>query len=136
MLKVNDYLYCKTRKDTEKVAERLKCDGGSILSRRMSNKDRLETQDGFASGKYRVIVATIAFGMGIDQPDISTIIHYGIPKDIESYCQEIGRAARSPDIYGSVIYYGGNAISFVNKTFINNIYDPQEKAYQQKNHTQ
>ena len=130
-------IYCKTRKDTEKVAERLKCDGGvAYYHAGMSNKDRLETQDGFASGKYRVIVATIAFGMGIDQPDISTIIHYGIPKDIESYCQEIGRAARSPDIYGKCYLLWGKCDFIVNKTFINNIYDPQEKAYQQKNHTQ
>lgn len=126
-------IYCKTRKDTEKVAERLKCDGGvAYYHAGMSNKDRLETQDGFASGKYRVIVATIAFGMGIDQPDISTIIHYGIPKDIESYCQEIGRAARSPDIYGKCYLLWGKCDFIVNKTFINNIYDPQEKAYQQK----
>ena len=70
-------IYCKTRKDTEKIADRLRCDGGvAYYHAGMPNKDRLETQDGFANGKYRVIVATIAFGMGIDQPDISTIIHY------------------------------------------------------------
>jgi ATP-dependent DNA helicase RecQ len=126
-------IYCKTRKDTEKVADRLRCPGGvAHYHAGMTNKERLETQDGFASGKYRVIVATIAFGMGIDQPDISTIIHYGMPKDIESYCQEIGRAARSPDIQGTCYLLWGKSDFIVNKTFINNIYDPQEKAYQQK----
>jgi len=126
-------IYCKTRKDTEKVADRLRCQGGvAHYHAGMTNKDRLETQDGFASGKYRVIVATIAFGMGIDQPDISTIIHYGMPKDIESYCQEIGRAARSPDIQGTCHLLWGKCDFIVNKSFITNIYDPQEKAYQQK----
>tara|TARA_B100000902_G_scaffold82890_1_gene87481 strand:- start:2904 stop:4154 length:1251 start_codon:yes stop_codon:yes gene_type:complete len=126
-------IYCKTRKDTEKIADRLRCPGGvAHYHAGMTNKERLETQDGFASGKYRVIVATIAFGMGIDQPDISTIIHYGMPKDIESYCQEIGRAARSPDIQGTCYLLWGKSDFIVNKTFINNIYDPQEKAYQQK----
>ena len=126
-------IYCKTRKDTEKLAERLTCDGGVMFYHAgLYADERVRIQDDFAKGKYRVIVATLAFGMGIDIPNITTIIHYGLPKDIESYCQEIGRAARTPDIEANCYLLWGKGDMIVNKSFINNITDPQEKDYQQR----
>lgn len=126
-------VYCKTRKDTEKLTSRLRCIGGvANYHAGMAVSDRELVQDEFTSGKCRVIVATNAFGMGVDIPDISTVIHYGLPKDVDSYCQEIGRAARSPDINGKCYVLWGKADFAVNTMFINNIHDPQEKNYQQK----
>jgi len=126
-------IYCKTRKDTEKVAHRLRVNGGvAYYHAGMNLSERTEVQDGFSKGKYRIIVATIAFGMGIDISDITTIIHYGMPKDIESYCQEIGRAARAPDLCANCYVLWGKCDFIVNRTFIDRIFDLQEKAYQQK----
>lgn len=126
-------IYCKTRKDTEKIAERLKCDGGTCYYHAgMSPDDKELVQDGFCNGKYRVIVATIAFGMGIDIPDISTVIHYGLPKDIESYCQEIGRAARAPGSEATCYLLWGKGDMIVNGSFIKKLEDVHERDYQQR----
>jgi len=89
-------IYCFSRKDTEKIAQRLKENGFEALPYHagLSNNIRKQNQELFIKDKVNIIVATIAFGMGIDKPDVRLIIHHTFSKSIEGYYQEIGRAGR------------------------------------------
>ena len=93
-------VYCPTRGDVEKVAVYLGNSsvlGSGVVAKYhggMTSEDRREAHLGFLSGQYKVIVATIAFGMGIDKPDIRCVVHYGTPKTMEEYYQHIGRGGR------------------------------------------
>lgn len=91
-------VYASTRKGTEKVAQMLCEDFGEKFAAAyhggMDKDDRTKVQDDFVSGRVRVVCATNAFGMGIDVPDIRTVVHLGVPGSIESYVQETGRAGR------------------------------------------
>jgi RecQ family ATP-dependent DNA helicase len=89
-------IYCPTRKKTQEVVEELRkiqinCEA---YNAGLNIDDRKENQKKFISDQIDCIVATVAFGMGIDKPDIRNVIHYGAPNDLESYYQEIGRAGR------------------------------------------
>ena len=89
-------IYCLSRRRVEELAEMLQAN--NIKARAyhagMESADRAETQDDFLMERIDVIVATIAFGMGIDKPDVRYVIHYDIPKSLEGYYQETGRAGR------------------------------------------
>ena len=89
-------IYCLSRRRVEELAEMLRAN--NIKARAyhagMESADRAETQDDFLMERIDVIVATIAFGMGIDKPDVRYVIHYDIPKSLEGYYQETGRAGR------------------------------------------
>jgi len=89
-------VYCATRKNVERVAERLAAAGIRCLDYHggMTNERRRKTQERFISGKSPVVVATNAFGMGIDRADLRAIIHWDVPGSIEAYYQEAGRAGR------------------------------------------
>ena len=89
-------IYCLSRKKVEDLAEVLRANNikAAAYHAGMDNKDRNETQDDFIMERVDVIVATIAFGMGIDKPDVRYVIHYDIPKSLEGYYQETGRAGR------------------------------------------
>ncbi len=89
-------IYCQTRNTVESVYDRLSAGGYSVCKYHagMSENDRRKSQNDFISGKSGIMAATCAFGMGIDKPDISFIIHMSMPKDMESYYQEVGRAGR------------------------------------------
>lgn len=89
-------IYTLNRKTTEELAEMLMANGIKAVAYHagLESKLRAERQDQFLNEDVQVIVATIAFGMGIDKPDIRFVIHYNIPKSIENYYQETGRAGR------------------------------------------
>ena len=89
-------VYCLSRKKVEELAETLRVNDIRVLPYHagMDSATRSENQDAFLHEKVDIIVATIAFGMGIDKPDVRFVIHYDIPKSLEGYYQETGRAGR------------------------------------------
>jgi ATP-dependent DNA helicase RecQ len=89
-------IYCLSRKKVEELTETLRMNGVSALPYHagMETVVRSENQDSFLMEKVEVIVATIAFGMGIDKPDVRYVIHYDMPKSLEGYYQETGRGGR------------------------------------------
>ena len=105
-------IYCLSRKKVEEVAEFLKVNGISVAPYHagMESAIRMKNQDAFLNEDVDVIVATIAFGMGIDKPDVRFVVHYDAPKSIEGYYQETGRAGRDGIRSNVVMFYSYNDI--------------------------
>ena len=100
-------IYCFSRKDTENLAADLSENGLMALPYHagLDNPVRQETQEKFIRDEVPIIVATIAFGMGIDKPDIRLVVHYDLPKTLEGYYQETGRAGRDRLPSECVLFY-------------------------------
>lgn len=127
-----DYIiiYCKTRDETDNISKAINRFGIKSCSYHagMSNTERETIQQKFIKKEIKCIVATIAFGMGINIPNVRLVIHYGCPKNIESYYQEIGRAGRDGKPSECIMFFSKKDFA-LNRFFLKDIKNSNHHAY-------
>ena len=126
--KQSGIIYCQSRSGVDELTAQLKHDGYSVLPYHagLSSQKRASNQENFVRDDADIIVATIAFGMGINKPDVRYVLHYDLPKNIESYYQQIGRAGRDGQDADCLLLFGyGDTVKI--RFFINQMNNEHEK---------
>ncbi|TMO71980.1 DNA helicase RecQ [Pseudoalteromonas sp. S3785] len=126
-------IYCTSRKRVDDIAEKL-ADAGlnaAAYHAGMSNEQRQFVQTGFARDDIQIVVATVAFGMGINKPNVRFVLHYDIPKSIEAYYQETGRAGRDGLAAEAIMYFDPADIGRVRR-FFEDIDDEQRRRVEEQ----
>ncbi|WP_166425878.1 DNA helicase RecQ [Paraglaciecola sp. 20A4] len=121
-------IYCLSRKQVDELSAKLSADGYSVVAYHagLSSARRNEAQERFIRDDVHIVVATIAFGMGINKPDVRYVLHYDLPKNIEGYYQQIGRAGRDGLSADCLLLFGYGDTGKV-RYFIDQISDDQER---------
>ncbi|HKJ77460.1 MAG TPA: DNA helicase RecQ, partial [Gammaproteobacteria bacterium] len=123
-------VYCLSRKRVEQVAEHLKGAGiaAAPYHAGLPGAERQRVQEAFLHDKLQVVVATVAFGMGIDKPNVRFVVHYDLPKNIEGYYQETGRAGRDGLPAEALLLFGAGDIATVRSLLENGENDAQRRV--------
>ena len=126
-------IYCSSRKRVDDIAEKLVDAGYNAASYHagLENEQRTFVQNAFARDDIHIVVATVAFGMGINKPNVRFVIHYDIPKNIESYYQETGRAGRDGLSAEAIMYFDPADVPRV-KRFFDDIPDEQRRKVEEQ----